>query len=297
MLEKQSLKSSDEIQEKSNKSTISIGIIGCGRLGNQIAQSLLTYGQIEASHLQISTRRPETLGHLQQKGVSCFFNNKKLVSSVDLVFFCVLPSQMPCVAYEVKDSISPTLLTVCPFSSLSPRKLRQMLGTSNIIRPQLVFPEQNPNPNYNLEVEVAQAFKNKQTVMGTCPLSVPQEGLTVHSDARLVGTIILAVSNMCKHNGLTTSQTVAIISRAVFGESKKKPLAFDRLTVKDFGVAKTTNGSDKYFPLYDLADSHETETTLFKTLQGNKSMQEGFATRYWHVFDDYICKQTFGYLT
>lgn len=44
------------------KDPIKVGIIGCGRLGTHIAQSILTFSDISASDLSISTRRPETLG-------------------------------------------------------------------------------------------------------------------------------------------------------------------------------------------------------------------------------------------
>lgn len=44
------------------KDPLKVGIIGCGRLGTHIAQSLLTFGEVHVTDLTISTRRVETLG-------------------------------------------------------------------------------------------------------------------------------------------------------------------------------------------------------------------------------------------
>lgn len=49
-------------QDEAEMDSLMVGIIGCGRLGSQIAHCLLTYGRLHPSKLHISTRRPETLG-------------------------------------------------------------------------------------------------------------------------------------------------------------------------------------------------------------------------------------------
>ena len=41
-----------------------IGILGCGRLGSQLAHSLITFGNIDPEDIKVSTRRPETLGRV-----------------------------------------------------------------------------------------------------------------------------------------------------------------------------------------------------------------------------------------
>lgn len=45
-------------------SSVSVGIIGCGRFGRQLADALLTFGEIPPGNLKISTRRPELLSKL-----------------------------------------------------------------------------------------------------------------------------------------------------------------------------------------------------------------------------------------
>ena len=50
------------LQDKDARDPLKVGIIGCGRLGSQLAHCLLTYGRVKPKDLRVSTRRPETLG-------------------------------------------------------------------------------------------------------------------------------------------------------------------------------------------------------------------------------------------
>lgn len=55
---KHSKSKANQLQDPS----FTVGIIGCGRLGRHLAKCLLSFGEIPASSLKISTRRPELLG-------------------------------------------------------------------------------------------------------------------------------------------------------------------------------------------------------------------------------------------
>ena len=57
----ESKKASKLLQELTPRDPLLVGIIGCGRLGSHLANSILTFGEINAEELKISTRRPETL--------------------------------------------------------------------------------------------------------------------------------------------------------------------------------------------------------------------------------------------
>jgi phosphoglycerate dehydrogenase-like enzyme len=50
------------MQDREPKDPVKIGIMGCGRLGSQLAHCLLTYGGVKPKDIKVSTRRPETLG-------------------------------------------------------------------------------------------------------------------------------------------------------------------------------------------------------------------------------------------
>lgn len=46
------------------KDPLKVGLIGCGRLGTHIANSLLSFSSVNGEDMFISTRRPETTGNL-----------------------------------------------------------------------------------------------------------------------------------------------------------------------------------------------------------------------------------------
>ncbi|GFO04130.1 NADP-dependent oxidoreductase domain-containing protein 1-like [Plakobranchus ocellatus] len=284
------------LQDESERDTLIVGIIGCGRLGSQIAHCLLTYGQLHPSKLQISTRRPETLEYLQHKGVECYFNNERLVSSAHVVIFCVLPSQMPGVCEDIKDHISSSLIMLCAFSSISLRRLRQMLGSSNVIQPKLHWKEDVSGLNYNHSLNVNMALESRDTVLGTCPIGVEKKDLVVSTDDKVAESIILAVVNMCTESSLTYSQTLTVIRAAVFGETHKKPLTCDRLTVKDFGLKESDGEKERSFPSYDLVEAYENGTPLLKILKENVSIKEAFVKKYTSLFEDYLHKRAYGQL-
>jgi len=284
------------LQDEGERDSLIIGIIGCGRLGSQIAHCLLTYGQIHPKKLQISTRRPETLEYLQHKGVECYYNNERLVSSVHVAIFCVLPSQMQGVAEDVKDYISSSLIMICPTSSLSLRRLRQMLRSSNVIRPCLNWDPENAEKEYNFGVNVNTALENRDTVAGTCPVGVDKSNLIVSSDSRLYDVIILAVVNMCVDQGLNQAQTLAVIHDAVFGETRKKPLTCEHLTVASFGQPYGKESS-LVFPFTDLVEAFDNGTAMTQHLRDNEGLIDVFASRYCRLFEDYIHRRAYGQLT
>ena len=49
------------ISEGVSRNAIRIGIIGGGRLGSHLANTLISFSDAEPSNIKISTRRPETL--------------------------------------------------------------------------------------------------------------------------------------------------------------------------------------------------------------------------------------------
>ena len=60
----------------------------------------------------------------------------------------------------------------------------------------------------------------------------------VSSDERLYDVIIMTVVNMCVDEGLAQADTLSVVHDAVFGETKKKPLVCDRLSIKSFGLTE-----------------------------------------------------------
>lgn len=109
--------------------------------------------------------------HFQQQGVDCYCDNIKLVSSVHVIFFCVLPSQLTAVAEEVKSHIQPSTIAFVFTSGISLRRLKQMLNTSSILSPEFTFPERNHDKDWNYHTSISMALENKSIVEKTCPIS------------------------------------------------------------------------------------------------------------------------------
>ena len=47
---------------------------------------------------------------LQGRGVACQSDNVEVACSVDILFLCILPSQLPVVAAELRDQLKQTCL-------------------------------------------------------------------------------------------------------------------------------------------------------------------------------------------
>ena len=82
----------------------------------------------------------------------------------------MLPSQVPAIADEVKAHISQTVFIYSFASSLPARKLNQLFGTLNIIRPEYSWDDSKQNFPWDYSINVNSALENKTIVAQTCPL-------------------------------------------------------------------------------------------------------------------------------
>ena len=108
--------------------------------------------------------------YLQQRGVECYYDNVRLVTSVHVVFVGVLPSQLTVVADEIKDYLPATTIIYVPTSGIPLRRLRQMLGSTSIVQPEFSWPAENQNKPWNHSINVNMALENKDVVEKTCPI-------------------------------------------------------------------------------------------------------------------------------
>lgn len=86
------------------------------------------------------------------------------------MFLCVLPSQVPAIADEVKADIPQTLFLYSFASSISSRKLRQLFNTTNVIHPEYTWDQSNDSEDWDFSINVIAALENKDIVSTTCPL-------------------------------------------------------------------------------------------------------------------------------
>jgi competence protein ComER len=103
-----------------------IGIIGCGTMGCAIVDQLLKSGY-ESHHIAISTRRPQQL--LQRyPGINVCFDNKWVAQQADILFLCVLPSQLHSVSSEIRSKVRGLLVSI--IIGYSREKLSTLLNCS-----------------------------------------------------------------------------------------------------------------------------------------------------------------------
>ena len=109
--------------------------------------------------------------YLLNHGVDCFHDNIKLVTMSHIIFLCVLPSQIPAICEEIKPRIPPTIFIYSFASTCSVKKLRQLLGITNIVRPDYIMSVEGDQLPWDYSLNVQKALENTAIVAATCPLN------------------------------------------------------------------------------------------------------------------------------
>ncbi|KAK3094039.1 hypothetical protein FSP39_023312 [Pinctada imbricata] len=271
------------LSDNESRDPLKIGLLGCGRLGSQLAHCLLTYGGIHPKHLKISTRRPETLEYLQNKGVDCFHDNIKLVSNTHLVILAVLPSQLQVIAEEIKDHIPQASIVYSLVASFSPKRLKQLLLTTNIIHPVYTWAPEG-QVKWDISCNVNTTLENPATVRRLCPLpECMKEGLIQTSD-KLLELMIFAVLNLCTALQLTKVESLGVLHTVTFRDSDK-----DKLREEDF-IRKTADTMG-VFPRFDLVRIAQTNTSVHKRLSGSEHLKSALIDNFVASFDEYVQKK------
>lgn len=91
-----------------------IGIIGLGGVGTLLADALLTHtdGDIEPRDIFVSSRSSRGFARLKAAGLFADFDNVRVFEECNIVFVCVLPSQVQALAAEVAGSVRANTLIV-----------------------------------------------------------------------------------------------------------------------------------------------------------------------------------------
>ena len=89
---------------------------------------------------------------------------------------CVLPSQIPSIAEELKHQIPSTVILYSLVSTYTTKKLKQLLLTSNIIHPEFSWTEESHQNVWDCTLNVNAALENPVTVEKTCPLGLKKSG-------------------------------------------------------------------------------------------------------------------------
>jgi hypothetical protein len=120
--------------------TLRVGIIGGGRVGSALARALLlahTNGEpiITADRLFVSTRRPEQLHALMQRGITVENNNARVVNHCHIVFLCVQPHHWRELTAELSKVTPPATLLVTLLATMPIARAQRDLLHSLVARP------------------------------------------------------------------------------------------------------------------------------------------------------------------
>ncbi|KAL5008026.1 hypothetical protein ScPMuIL_013607 [Solemya velum] len=282
-------KSSRFLQDLQQRDSLKVGIIGCGRLGSQLADCLLTYGGIPAHDLAVSTRRPETLENLKNRDVDCYHDNKELASSSHVIFICVLPSQFPVIAEEIKSEIRAEAFVYSLMSSYSIKKLCQLLKTTNILRPEISWDSNTVPPAWEYSVSVSQALENKQTVLRTCPFYEDHEDCVVLTKEKLMESMVFCLINFCSEAMLTRKETLTIVNSTLFEDCQ------DELRESDF--IKKLDPKSWTFPKYDLVKIADLSTPVIGRLMKQRLLRNYLQKKYCFLFENYLQLKAYGQIS
>ncbi|EDV27427.1 uncharacterized protein TRIADDRAFT_53113 [Trichoplax adhaerens] len=218
---------------------VKVGIIGCGRLGRQLATSLLAFAGVRPEELFISTRRPELLQDLAQRGVWCSFDNQCLCNKVNVLFICCLPSQFGTVAKDIQSFLLSNTIVYSLVGATTIDRILQSLRFDNVIRPEFSWAtnvtERNLEKHWNTSKDIIQALYDSRIIASCCPLSLNKEGLQ---------------DNSTEEHGFVIEDLQAVIPN-------------DQIISKEDNITSTnTDRSTKLFPIFNFKLAYFSHTHI-----------------------------------
>lgn len=113
---------------------------------------------------------------LQEKGVTCTDNSSEVAQSVHILFLCVLPSQFPSLALDIRGHIQKHCIVYSFIPTIPLFKLRNMLDFTNVVHP--VY-ECNSHKHWDYTEDITAVFANPVKLEHTCPLTLHREGKSI----------------------------------------------------------------------------------------------------------------------
>ncbi|XP_031449009.1 NADP-dependent oxidoreductase domain-containing protein 1 isoform X2 [Phasianus colchicus] len=274
--------------------SLKVGIIGGGRLGNQLARALVAVGRAPCSSIRISTRRPESLSDLQKLGLTCFYDNAQLAAWADVLFLCCLPSHVPSVCSAVQPAIRKPCIVYSLITAVPLPRLKQLLCYNAIVRPQYQCPGKEPTKEWGTKGSVTEALQNLAVVQATCPLS-SQAKIKVNGKW-LVG-IFYAALNSSMWQSLPHQEALTLLNDLCFpGHCRicaEQKASCPQFTCESF-VSKSFASSmtqEETFPWFDLTAAQLRESPFSQLLEKSESVQNHLALLYQSSFGDWPTEQ------
>ncbi|XP_031436256.1 NADP-dependent oxidoreductase domain-containing protein 1-like [Clupea harengus] len=173
---------------------LTVGIIGGGHLGKQLARLIVESSGIKPPNIKVSSRRPETLEDLSVVGIECFYDNQRLASWADVLFLCCLPSHLLQVCADIRAHLSHCCVVYSFISTVPVKRLAQLLGHTSILRPAYEFVSSDAGWACPPEHSMMAALKNVELIAASCPLSMSR-GVCI--GAEWLPAVLYSLLNMC----------------------------------------------------------------------------------------------------
>ncbi|XP_051724977.1 NADP-dependent oxidoreductase domain-containing protein 1 isoform X2 [Ctenopharyngodon idella] len=249
-----------------SKTHLSVGILGGGHMGKQLAMLLLHASSLKPCHINISTKRPESLGEISNIGVKCYFDNIRLAKWADLLFLCVLPSHLPQVCSDIRCHLSSSCLVYSFTSAVPLNRLAMLLDHRFIIKPQYEFVAcDDVTAIWLLHNQVTTALMHKEVLSASLPLSM-NGGLFL--DQRWVSAVLYSLLNMCTAEKLGSGKTLRLLN-GLF-ETGVSTKTFTYHSFVNSPSASDPNKPDDLFPWINLVDAQSKDTPLTDLVSRSK---------------------------
>ncbi|XP_048217796.1 NADP-dependent oxidoreductase domain-containing protein 1 [Perognathus longimembris pacificus] len=275
-------------------SEFKVGIIGGGRLGKQLAWSLLQLVPIPAENLRISTRRPDILEVLQKRGIQCFYHNSHLVGWANVVFLCCLPSQLPNICLEIQASVEKNCIVHSFASAIPLPRLRLLLNNhTSILRP-MYYCVEDTDHIWGTNKDIPTALQDPVILQATSPFS-SRGGITLN--IKWLEGVLYAILNVCTERNVFYPKALEMLNKLFFmaqsGDSEKEQASCPSFQLKHFvnQIYVRNLFHRRPLPWFDLTTVQLKDTPLSQHLSASPALQDHLNYVYCKAFGISVTKQ------
>ncbi|XP_078590185.1 NADP-dependent oxidoreductase domain-containing protein 1-like [Branchiostoma floridae x Branchiostoma japonicum] len=276
-------RSSRLLHQAPPRNPVRVGIIGGGRLGGQLAQALLTYGDVEPHEMVVSTRRPEILVKLEEQGVTCLYDNRRVAASCDVLFLCCLPSQLNVVAEDIKGRIAAHCTVYSFVIGVPLPRFKQIFRFSNVLKPELSWRDDG-QASWDVSKDVCSCLEDSRVAGLTCPLPPQPDECLIRTGEKWAELAVYIFLNMCSDLQLSWEQSLDLANTVILGQTSTHPAAA-AFSTENF--TKNIANPAAPFPRFDLSLVTENDTPLTRCLKENQGVRNLFCKKYVSIFDKF----------
>ncbi|CAF0739434.1 unnamed protein product [Brachionus calyciflorus] len=277
-------KNSMLLNEMKKTPGLHVGIIGCGKLGYQLARCLLEYSEVYPNELQISTRQPELLKEFHRKNIKCYYDNRRLINSVNIAFICVLPSQLEQVVKDIKDYLPEKCIIYCLVRPYSGIQLKNFFNNgiveSFILKPEFNFTDNFKQSviNWNFTLDIFESFNKTDLVNAVNPFS-SDENTIISMSNKIRASYIYALINICSFLNLAKKETLSALKNFAFFAISKN------FKIEEAYFYENKNVS-LFLPIADLVETATKPTEFSKKLDNHKSLRKSLAKNFSTFYEE-----------